>query len=69
MEEKEVKTVKVKLLKAHEHAGISYAEGMEISVLAHDAGWLESLKIIEKVTEDSKTPLAKTTVSKTVEEK
>ena len=68
MEEKEVKTVKVKLLKAHEHAGISYAEGMEISVLAHDAGWLESLKIIEKVTEDLKAPLAKTT-SKAVEEK
>ena len=59
-----IKTVKVKLLKAHKHAGMQYSEGVEIEVPEHDATWLKNLKIAE----DAK---ASTTVSttKTVEEK
>ena len=59
-----IKTVKVKLLKAHKHAGMQYSEGVEIDVPEHDATWLKNLKIAE----DAK---ASTTVSttKTVEEK
>ena len=59
-----IKTVKVKLLKEHKHAGMQYSEGVEIDVPEHDATWLKNLKIAE----DAK---ASTTVSttKTVEEK
>ena len=59
-----IKTVKVKLLKAHKHAGMQYSEGVEIDVPEHDATWLKNLKIAE----DAK---ASTTVSTTkkVEEK
>lgn len=59
-----IKTVKVKLLKAHKHAGMQYSKGAEIDVPEHDATWLKNLKIAE----DAK---ASTTVSttKTVEEK
>ena len=60
----QVKTVKVKLLKPHKHAGTQYNEGVEIILPEHDATWLKNLKIAE----DAK---ASTTVSttKTVEEK
>lgn len=57
-----VKTVKVKLLKTHNHAGMAYSEGMEIEVPEHDADWLKNLKIAE----DVKTSTA---AMKTVEEK
>ena len=58
------KTVKVKLLKQHLHAGMQYSKGAEIDVPEHDATWLKNLKIAE----DAK---ASTTVSTTkkVEEK
>ena len=42
-----LKTVKVKLLKAHKHAGMQYSEGAEIEVPEHDAAWLKNLKIAE----------------------
>ncbi|MBP8005348.1 MAG: hypothetical protein KAZ18_00370 [Acinetobacter sp.] len=41
------KTVKVKLLKPHKHAGMHYNTGMEIDVPEHDAEWLKNLKIAE----------------------
>lgn len=62
MSSNEVKTIKVKLLKAHNHAGMAYSEGMEIAVPEHDAAWLKNLKIAE----DAK---ASTASTKTVEEK
>lgn len=62
MEKNEVKTVKVKLLKAHEHAGMPYSEGMEVEVPEHDANWLKNLKIAEDVK-------ASTASTKVVEEK
>lgn len=45
----ETKTVKVKLLKAHEHAGMQYGEGAEITVPEHDAQWLINLDVAEAV--------------------
>jgi hypothetical protein len=45
----EAKTVKVKLLKDHNHAGMPYSADMEIDVPAHDAEWLKNLKIAEDV--------------------
>lgn len=56
------KSVKVKLLQAHNHAGMPYREGMEIEVPTHDAEWLKNLKIAE----DVKTSTA---ITKTAEEK
>lgn len=56
------KPVKVKLLQAHNHAGMPYSEGMEIEVPTHDAEWLKNLKIAE----DVKTSTA---ITKTAEEK
>lgn len=61
MENQEVKTVKVKLLKPHEHAGIAYSSDMTLEVFEHDADWLISLEIAEKLAEELKAPLAKTT--------
>lgn len=48
-EKAQAKTVKVKLLKAHQHAGMTYDAGMEIEVPEHDATWLKNLKIAEDV--------------------
>lgn len=41
-------TVKVKLLKAHTHAGKSYAKDAEIEVDAAAADWLVAKKVAEK---------------------
>lgn len=60
----EVKTVKVKLLKDHQHGEMRYSAGMEIDIPELDAKWLKNLKIAE----DVKTSTAVTT-NKTVEEK
>ncbi len=62
MEKAEVRTIKVKLLQAHNHAGMPYSAGAEILVPEHDADWLKSLKYAE----DVKTSTAST---KVVEEK
>lgn len=48
-EVKTVKTVKVKLLKPHHHAGMKYDADMEIEVPEHDANWLKNLDIAEDV--------------------
>ncbi|WP_151790014.1 DUF7210 family protein [Acinetobacter junii] len=58
------KTVKVKFLKSHHHAGMQYSEGAEIDVPEHDANWLKNLKIAD----DAK-PSTAVTTPKTVEEK
>ena len=50
-----IKTVKVKLLKDHQHGQMRYSEGMEIEVPEHDADWLKNLKIAE----DAKTATVK----------
>ena len=42
----EIKTVKVKLLKAHEHAGMQYGEGAEITVPEIDAVWLINMGVV-----------------------
>ncbi|MEX5365700.1 hypothetical protein WCE00_01805 [Acinetobacter haemolyticus] len=52
-----MKTVKVKFLKAHKHAGMQYSEGIEVDVPEHDANWLKNLKIAE----DAKAPTAPAT--------
>lgn len=57
-----IKTVKVKLLKDHQHGKMRYSAGMEIDVPEHDADWLKNLKIAE----DAKASVA---VAKSVEEK
>lgn len=46
-EKAQAKTVKVKLLKAHQHAGMAYDTGMEIEVPEHDATWLKNLGIVD----------------------
>ncbi|MCX5466494.1 DUF7210 family protein [Acinetobacter nematophilus] len=51
-----VKTVKVKLLKSHQHGQMQYSEGMEIDVPEHDAAWLKNLKIAEDATKNSASP-------------
>ena len=61
-----LKTVKVKLLKAHKHAGMQYSEGAEIEVPEHDAAWLKNLKIAEDV---GVTPTVSAQTTKKVEEK
>ncbi len=58
-----IKTVKVKLLKDHQHGKMRYSAGMEIEVPGHDAEWLKNLKIAEDVKSTVVTP------TKTVEEK
>jgi hypothetical protein len=45
----EAKTVKVKLLKDHQHGKMRHSAGMEIDVPEHDATWLKNLKIAEDV--------------------
>ncbi|MFU8924899.1 hypothetical protein [Acinetobacter puyangensis] len=55
------KTVKVKLLKPHTHAGVKFDVDMEIDVPDHDAKWLINTKIAEQVAN-------KTTSTKTVNE-
>lgn len=45
----QVKTIKVKLLRPHQHAGMQYDVGMDIEVSEHDANWLKNLKIAEDV--------------------
>lgn len=60
----QVKTVKVKLLKPHKHAGTQYNEGVEIILPEHDANWLKNLNIAE----DVKAPTA-VSATKNVEEK
>lgn len=62
MSKDEIKTVKVKLLKDHQHGKMRYSEGMEIEVPEHDAEWLKNLKIAE----DTK---ASVSAAKPVEEK
>ncbi len=62
----QVKTVKVKLLKAHNHAGMPYSEGAEIEVPEHDATWLKNLNIAEDV---GITPTVSAQPTKKVEEK
>lgn len=42
-----IKTVKVKLLKDHQHGKTRYSAGMEIEVREHDANFLKNLKIVE----------------------
>ena len=61
-----LKTVKVKLLKAHKHAGMQYSEGAEIEVPEHDAAWLKNLNIAEEV---GVTPTVSAQTTKKVEEK
>ena len=61
-----IKTVKVKLLKAHKHAGMQYSEGAEIDVPEHDATWLKNLNIAEEV---GVTPTVSAQTTKKVEEK
>ena len=63
MSEEAIKTVKVKLLKDHQHGKMRYSAGMEIDVPEHDADWLKNLKIAEGVKATALTP------TKTVEEK
>lgn len=62
MDKTEVKTVKVKLLQPHNHAGMQYSKDMEIEVPVHDAEWLKNLKVAEDVK-------ASTATTKPVEEK
>ncbi len=62
MSKDEIKTVKVKLLKDHQHGQMRHSEGMEIEVPEHDAEWLKNLKIAE----DTK---ASVSAAKSVEEK
>lgn len=64
MEKTEVKTVNVKLLKPHEHAGMEYSVGMEITVPEHDADWLKKLNIAEDVKATTATPITKTAEDK-----
>lgn len=54
----EVKTVKVKLLQPHHHAGMSYGADMEIEVPELDAAWLKNLKIAEDVKTSTAIPKA-----------
>lgn len=63
MSKDEIKTIKVKLLKDHQHGKMRYSAGMEIDVPEHDADWLKNLKIAEKV------KAAAATQTKTAEEK
>lgn len=42
-----IKTVKVKLLKDHQHGKMRHSAGMEIEVPQQDAEWLKNLKIAE----------------------
>jgi len=42
----EVKTVKVKLLKDHEHAGMQYGAGAEIQVSETDEAWLINMGVV-----------------------
>ena len=49
MSKDEIKTVKVKLLKDHQHGQMRHSAGMEIEVPEHDAEWLKNLKIAEDV--------------------
>ncbi len=62
----QVKTVKVKLLKPHKHAGTQYNEGVEIILPEHDAAWLKNLNIAEEV---GVTPTVSAQPTKKVEEK
>ena len=62
MSKDEIKIVKVKLLKDHQHGQMRYSAGMEIEVPEHDAEWLKNLKIAE----DAKASVA---AAKFVEEK
>lgn len=57
------KTVKVKLLKDHQHGQMRYSAGMEIEVPEHDATWLINVEVAEEV----KTTVA--TTSKPIEDK
>jgi hypothetical protein len=45
----ETKTVKVKLLKDHQHGKMRHSTGMEIEVPELDAKWLINLKVAEEV--------------------
>ena len=64
MSEKEIKTVKIKLLADHQHAGMKYSAGAEITLPEHDANWLKNLNIAE----DVKAPTA-VSATNNVEEK
>lgn len=57
-----VKTIKVKLLADHQHAGMKYSAGVELELPEHDAAWLKNLKIAEDVK-------VSTSTAKTVEDK
>jgi ribosomal 50S subunit-recycling heat shock protein len=48
MAEKEVKKVKVRLAKAHTHAGKDYKAGDEIEVREDQARWLEESGAVQK---------------------
>lgn len=62
----EVKTVKVKLLADHKHAGMQYSAGAEIILPEHDANWLKNLSLAEDV---GATPAPPASSVKKVEEK
>lgn len=55
-EKNEAKTVKVKLIQPHRHAGMQYDSGMEIDVLEHDADWLINAAVAEKTLTKSESP-------------
>lgn len=49
MSKETAKTVKVKLLKDHQHGKMRYSAGMEVELPEHDAQWLKNLEIAEDV--------------------
>lgn len=61
----EVKTIKVKLLKPHQHADKKYDAGDDIEVSELDAKWLKKLNIAE----DVKTSPVQSNAVKALEEK
>lgn len=52
-----VKTVKVKLLKAHTHAGMKYDAGFDLELSEQDAKWLKDLKIAKDLKASPSAPV------------
>lgn len=55
------KTIRVKLLKPHTHAGVEFDPDNEIEVTEADSQWLIAQKVAEAIAAPKSTPSAKTT--------